>query len=102
MAPRNRPCNRQAVSPPDPKPSLPSPASTSQSANLQASTSQDNFDLGNVSGSDDEPALSDCVDVVAINNPDAAPAVRRTKDRAPEIHYFYSKTETHSVCNECQ
>jgi hypothetical protein len=102
MPPRNRARNRRAVPSPDPEPSLPSPASTSQSAHLQASISQDNFDLGNVSGSDDEAALSDCSDVVAINDPDAAPALPQKGGRAVECHYFYTKTETHSICNECQ
>jgi hypothetical protein len=97
MPPR-KPPNRRAVPPPDPKPSLPSPASTSLPADLQASTSQDNFDLDNVSGSDE----SDRGDVVEINNPDTAPTLRQRSQFAPDILYFYDKTGDLSICKECR
>ena len=108
MPPRNRPRHRRAVPPPDPGPSLPSPASTLLPADLQAGTPQENFDLGNVAGSDDsdEPAHSDCDDVQAvqdlgINDPDAIPPLRRRKV-AVDIVYFYTRIGPFNVCNECR
>jgi hypothetical protein len=107
MPPRNRPRNRQAVVPPNPKPSLPSPASTSLPANLRAGTSQENFDLGNVSGSDDsdEPAHGDYRDVagdLGVNDPDAIPTLPVHKDRTPDLTYFYDRTGPMVVCKECR
>jgi len=68
--PRKSNCQGWAVTPPESKPS--NVACTLQPVALQASTSQDNSDSGDVSGSDNG-APSDPGTKVVVNNPDAIP-----------------------------
>ena len=87
----------RAVTPPESEPS--NVARTSQPAALRASTSQDNSDSGDVSGSDNG-APSDPGTKVVVNNPDAVPV--RKGVVAYDILHFFDKSGVRAVCKECR
>jgi len=66
---------------------------------LQASTSQDNSDSGDVSGSDNG-APSNPGTKVVVNNPDAIPMHKGVI--AYDILHFFNKSGVRAICKECR
>lgn len=96
--PRKNAQRRRVVTPPESEPSLPDVAPAPRPAALQASTSQDSFDPGDVPGND-EGAHGDSGPDIRVNDPDAVPV---RKGGALDVKFFFDKTGARAICKECR